>query len=81
VEVIYENRIAAADGGWTDFSDLHRVLRLVNETAGEAPYDAVEQVAIGFHTHFRRASRWPGVSGLPRTRNTTATGNQFLVCG
>lgn len=48
VEVIYENRIAAADGGWDSFRDLHRILRFLNDTAGEAPYAAVEQAALAF---------------------------------
>lgn len=48
VEVIYENRIASADGAWTDFSDLHRVLRILTNEAGERPYDAVEQATVGF---------------------------------
>jgi hypothetical protein len=60
VEVIYENRIAAADGGWTNFGDLYRVLRLLNEGAGDAPYDTVEQVAVGFSYALREGEALAG---------------------
>lgn len=48
VEVIYQNRIAARDGGWSDFGELHRVLRLLNERPADPPYDSPEQVAVAF---------------------------------
>lgn len=47
VEVIYENRIGPG-GGWANFSDVHRVLRVVNEQAGDPPFGTVEQATIGF---------------------------------
>lgn len=48
VELVYENRIASSDGGWTGFGELHRVLRFVSERAGDPPYDAVEQATVAF---------------------------------
>lgn len=48
VEVTYDNHIAATDGGWSSFAQLNRVLRIVGETAGDPPYDTVEQITLGF---------------------------------
>ncbi len=47
VEVIYDNTIAAGEG-WAEFSELHRVLHIVNARGGVAPYGRVEQLQIGF---------------------------------
>jgi uncharacterized protein (TIGR04255 family) len=47
VEVIYENHILAGDG-WSGFSELDHVLRAVQPTVGEPPWDRVEQVSLGF---------------------------------
>jgi hypothetical protein len=48
VEVIYENRIAAVDGGWTSFQDLDQILRVFSGNVGSPPYDAIEQATVGF---------------------------------
>lgn len=48
VELVYDNRIPAADGGWSTFRDLHRVLQVVAPTPAAPPYDQVEQLTVAF---------------------------------
>jgi uncharacterized protein (TIGR04255 family) len=48
VEVVYDNRIAAADGGWKELDELHRVLRILSASAGEPPYSTVERATVAF---------------------------------
>lgn len=47
VEVVYENQIPAGEG-WTSFSQLNRVLRVVARTAGDPPYRTFEQAQVAF---------------------------------
>lgn len=48
VEVIYENRITPAAGGWSTLGELHRVLRIIDHPAGAPPFKDVEQATIAF---------------------------------
>jgi hypothetical protein len=48
VELTYVNSIGPAKGIWQTHADLHRVLRIVSATAGEAPWAKVERAAIRF---------------------------------
>jgi uncharacterized protein (TIGR04255 family) len=48
VEVIYENRIASRDGGWSDFSELSRVLRGLQPDIGMGSYREVEGLTLAF---------------------------------
>ena len=60
IEVIYDNTIAAADGGWSTFSELNRVLRVLSGPPGEPPYDGVEQLSIGFSYTLTEGDQFAG---------------------
>lgn len=60
VEVIYENHIAARDGGWSSFADLHRVLRILREAPGTPPYDQIEEIQLAFSELLRHEGRFMG---------------------
>jgi len=60
VELVYDNRIPAADGGWSTFRDLHRVLQVVAPTPADPPYDQVEQLTVAFSEVLQESGEFAG---------------------
>lgn len=60
VEVIYENAIRQRDGGWDGFSDLGRVLRIINTGPGVDRFSEVEQAGVQFSYLLEEAGEMAG---------------------
>jgi hypothetical protein len=48
VELTYVNLVRPAEGVWANHDQLHRVLRLVSDKAGDEPYGVAERVSLRF---------------------------------
>jgi hypothetical protein len=60
VELTYVNAIKPVEGIWQTHADLHRVLRILSGTAGEAPWAKVERAAVRFSFPLFAADRFCG---------------------
>lgn len=60
VELTYVNAIKPVPGVWQNHGELHRVLRIVSGTAGQAPWAKVERAAIRFSFPIRDSDTFRG---------------------
>jgi len=60
VELTYVNAIKPAPGVWHNHDELHRVLRIVSGTAGQAPWAKVERAAVRFSFPIRDSDTFRG---------------------
>ena len=80
VELTYANRVEAGDG-WTDFTQLDRVLRIVAAFPAGAPFESAERTSVSMSSKLLEAETFVGRLHISAEPASDETGQLHLQLG